>query len=413
MRGGNELFKVLTVGEAMERLRPYLLPFYERVEEVSLDEAWGRIVATDIFASCSVPHYRKSTVDGMAVRSSDTFGASESLPAFVTKTGEIFMGQAPEKTVSKGEGMLIPTGGMLPDGADAVVMVENLENFGDSLYGAAKPAAPGENVIEVGEDILAEESVFKKFTVIRAPEMGILAAQGIVSVPVITRMRVGILSTGDEIVPPGKAPGSAQTRDINGYSLLGQGQETGSIVRYYGIVGDDEAELRQKLQGMLEENDLVILSGGSSVGSRDLTAGLIEEAGEPGLLFHGLALRPGKPTIAGVVNGKVVFGLPGHPASAMIVFDCLIRPWLTASIMRDIDTPLPEGILTQNIYSGSGREEFVRVQLQKQGDDWYVEPIRGKSGLIRTMVRSDGLVHIGLDTEGLEAGQRVQIKLRQ
>jgi len=406
-----ELFKVLTLAEAKDILRPYMLPYYERQEEVPLEESWGRKAACDILARWDLPHFRKSTVDGLAVRSQDTFGASESLPAFFINKEEISMGRTPSKHLGKGEGMLIPTGGMLPEGSDAVVMIEHIEDFGDSLYGVTQPVAPGENLIDIGEDIAAGKVFIPRFFTIRAQEMGLLAAQGMVKVSVLVRWNIGILSTGDEIVSPEISPDQAQTRDINGYTLMGQAIACGCNVKYYGIVRDDEKELRECLQKMISENDIIILSGGSSVGTRDLTAGLIQEAGEPGLLFHGLALRPGKPTIAGVTQGKVIFGLPGHPASAMIVFDNLIRPLLDDTTQGRLNIPLPEGILTQNIYSGSGREEFLHVRITPKDSDYLLEPLRGKSGLISTIVEADGLIHVSLDNEGLEAGKRIKVKM--
>ncbi|WP_088227317.1 gephyrin-like molybdotransferase Glp [Desulfosporosinus sp. FKB] len=411
MGSSSELFKVKTLTEAIETLKPYVLSLYQHVEKVSLEDSLGRIVARDIPATCDLPHFRKSTVDGMAVRAVDTFGASESMPALIQCRGEVLMGKAPAEQLEKGIGILIPTGGMLPEGADAVVMIEHLENFGDGLYGVTKSAAPGENLIDIGEDLSKGEVILPEFTRIRAQEMGLLASQGLVTVPVLPRFRVGILSTGDEIIPPDQIPQPGQSRDINGYTLLGQAIACGAEAHHYGIVKDDLEKMRTILTTMLQENDIVLLSGGSSVGSRDLSAQLIDELGEPGLLFHGLALRPGKPTIGGIVDQKLIFGLPGHPASAMVVFDTIVRPWLDASVLHPKTEPLPKGTITQNLYSGSGREEFIRVQLSSNGEKWVVEPIRGKSGLIRTMVLADALVHIGLDTEGIEAGNDVYFRL--
>lgn len=320
------------------------------------------------------------------------------------------MGEASTEPLGQGIGVLMPTGGMLPEGADAVVMVEHLEHFGEKLYGVTKAVAPGENLIDIGEDLTEGEVILPQFTRIRAQEMGLLAALGLTQIPVLPRFRVGILSTGDEIIPPEQEPALGQSRDINGYTLLGQALTCGADARYYGIVRDDLEKLRSALTRMLKENDIVLLSGGSSVGSRDLSAQLIGELGEPGLLFHGLALRPGKPTIGGVVDGKLIFGLPGHPASAMVVFEAIVRPWLDASVIRSLADPQPKGTLTQNIYTGSGREEFVRVRLLPDGEKWLVEPIRGKSGLIRTMVLAEAIVHIRLDTEGIEAGKEVSFR---
>lgn len=407
----SELFKVKTLVEAIDTLRPYLQPFFEQVHKVPLEESLGRILAQEIQVEYPVPHFRKSTVDGLAVRASDTFGATESMPALIQCQGEVHMGIAPSEQLKLGGGMLIPTGGMLPDASDAVVMIEHLDDFGEGLYGVTKPIAPGENLIDEGEDLHRGEVIIPRYTKIRPQEMGLLASQGIVSIPVLPCLRVGILSTGDEIVSPEVNPAPAQTRDINGYTLLGQALAAGAQAKYYGIVKDKQESLRKTLKMMHRENDVVLVSGGSSVGVRDYSAQLIEELGKPGVLFHGLAIRPGKPTIGGIVDGKLVIGLPGHPASAMVVFDNLVRPLLDASVIRNRRYPQPEGKLTQNLYSGTGREEFVRVRLIPEEMEWRVEPIRGKSGLISTMVEADGYVHIGLDTEGIEAGRSVRVSL--
>ncbi|MDR3586523.1 MAG: molybdopterin molybdotransferase MoeA, partial [Desulfosporosinus sp.] len=284
MGSGSELFKVKTVAEAIDSLKPYVLLFYQRVENVPLAESLGRIITQDIPATCAVPHFRKSTMDGMAVRAADTFGASESMPALVQCPGEVRMGEAPTEPLKPGTGILMPTGGMLPEGADAVVMVEHLEHFGEELYGVTKAVAPGENLIDIGEDLTEGEIILPKFTRIRAQEMGLLASLGLIHVPVLPRFRVGILSTGDEIISPEQEPAPGQSRDINGYTLLGQALASGADARHYGIVKDDLEELRTMLTQMLKENDLVLLSGGSSVGTRDLSAQLIDELGEPGLL---------------------------------------------------------------------------------------------------------------------------------
>ncbi|MDQ7092884.1 molybdopterin molybdotransferase MoeA [Desulfosporosinus sp. PR] len=410
MGSGSELFKVKTLAEALDSLKPYVLSLYQQGEEVSLADSLGRIVSRDISAPCALPHFRKAAMDGMAVRASDTYGASESMPALVQCSGEIRMGEAPREPLGPGAGILIPTGGMLPEGADAVVMMEHLEHFGEGLCGVARPVAPGENLIDIGEDFSAGEVLLPRAARIRAQEMGILASIGLTMVPVLPRFRVGILSTGDEIIPPGQEPLPAQSRDINGYALLGQALACGAEARYYGIVKDDLEELRASLKKMVSENDIVLLSGGSSVGIRDLSAQLIDSLGEPGILFHGLALKPGKPTIGGVVDGKLIFGLPGHPASAMVVFESVVRPCLEASLLCPQAEPFPQGKLSQNIYSGNGREEFVPVRVLSKEGECLLEPIRGKSGLIRTLVSADATVHIPLNTEGIEAGKKVFFK---
>ncbi|MGQ9557736.1 MAG: molybdopterin molybdotransferase MoeA [Desulfurispora sp.] len=409
-----DLFLALTVEQARRELAAHLR-LSEPVEEVSLLEAAGRRLAAPVHSREDIPGFARSTVDGFAVRAADTFGASEGLPAYLDLDGEILMGQEVVRPLSPGAARRIPTGGMLPPGADAVVMVEYSEPLDERTIGVVRPVAPGENVVQRGEDLAAGQTVLEAGCRLRPQELGLLAALGVASVPVLVRPRVGIVSTGDEVVPPESIPAPGQVRDINSYALAGQVEQAGGRAHLYGIVRDSAAELQAVLERALAECDLVLLSGGSSVGTRDVSAAVLEKLGRPGVLFHGLAIKPGKPTIGAVVEGKAVFGLPGHPVSAMVVFLLLVEPLLRRGRYSQTDSerqsefPLPAAI-TRNMRSAAGREDFVRVRLEYRQDRWLAHPVLGKSGLISTMVQADALAWIAADREGVVVGEVVPVR---
>ncbi|MFZ5590923.1 MAG: molybdopterin molybdotransferase MoeA, partial [Bacillota bacterium] len=278
-----------------------------------------------------------------------------------------------------------------------------------------RPVAPGENVVQRGEDMAAGQVVLEPGRSLRPQELGLLAALGLGRVPVLARPRVGIVSTGDEVVPPETMPAPGQVRDINSYALAGQVEQAGGQAQLYGIVRDSAAALQEVLEKALSECELVLLSGGSSVGTRDVSAAVLERLGRPGVLFHGLAIKPGKPTIGAVVEGKAVFGLPGHPVSAMVVFLLLVEPLLRrgrypqTETERQAEFPLPAEI-TRNMRSAAGREDFIRVRLDYQQGRWLAHPVLGKSGLISTMVQADALAWIAAAREGVVAGETVPVR---
>ncbi|HOV78954.1 MAG TPA: molybdopterin-binding protein [Bacillota bacterium] len=409
-----ELFKALTLEEARAVLESNL-PDGKRGERVSLLESLGRRLVKEVRAADDVPGFDRSIVDGYAVRARDTYGASEGLPSYLDVCGEILMGRKPDGEVGAGRAMKIATGGMLPPGADSVVMVEYTEELDDRTIGVIRPVAPWENVIRKGEDIAAGEVVLPAGHVIRPQDLGILSATGVTGVEAAPVVKVGIISTGDELVHPGEKPGFGQVRDINSYTLYGAAAACGGEPRLYGIVGDEFDELKEVLQRALSENDMVLISGGSSVGYRDVASGVIESIGEPGVLFHGLSVKPGKPTIGAVVSGKPVFGLPGHPASAMVIFDLMVAPLIRAGSYEGCKEDLKEfplkAVITRNLRSAAGREDFVRVRLFNREGRLFAEPVLGKSGLIRTMVKADGLARIPAGKEGVEAGEVVDVRL--
>ncbi|KJS10580.1 MAG: molybdenum cofactor biosynthesis protein [Peptococcaceae bacterium BRH_c8a] len=406
-----ELFQARTVREARELLAGHI-KLDGTVEKVSLLDALGRRLAREVTAVDHVPGFDRSTMDGFAVRARDTFGASESLPAYLDVGGEVLMGCEPAGGIAVGQAWHIPTGGMLPPGADGVVMVEHTEELDDRTVGVNKPVAPGEHVVRAGEDIIAGAVVLPEGHLIRPQDLGLLSAVGVTEVPVTRRLRVGIISTGDEVVEPTQTPKPGQVRDINSYVLYGQALAAGARPEIRGIASDEFELLLDMLQRAVDECDLVLLSGGSSVGTRDVASQALDTLGTPGVLFHGISIKPGKPTVGAVVGGKPVFGLPGHPVSAAVVFELFVTPLI--KYWGYVDDPLEFPVrarLMRNMRSAAGREDYIRVQLARNNGDITAEPVLGKSGLISTMVRADGLAHIPAEKEGVEAGEYINVKL--
>ena len=381
-------------------------------EHVETARATGRVLAEPVRAREDLPGFSRSTMDGYAVRAASTFGSSEANPAYLQVAGAIAMGASPDFEVGPGEAVKISTGGMLPAGADAVVMVEHIEEVDPTTIEVYKSVAPGQHVILAGEDYPQGETVLAAGRKIRAPEAGLLAAVGRESVRVFRQPVIAIISTGDEIVSTRQVPGPGQVRDINSYSLAGMVTESGGCPQPHGIVKDNFKALEQACLQALAQCDMVMLSGGSSVGTRDFTIEVINALPDSKLLVHGISISPGKPTILATVGGKPVWGLPGHVVSAMVVFEKIVKPFINR--ISGLATPLsaPRGIparLSRNIPSAQGRVDFVRVHLVEQDGSLLAEPLLGKSGLINTMVAADGLVEIDSDTEGLDEGAPVVV----
>jgi molybdopterin molybdotransferase len=405
-----ELFKLTSIAQAKASILNHWHVTRAK-ERVSLAKALDRELAEHLMAPEDVPGFTRSTVDGYAVKASDTYGATEALPAYLRITGQIMMGQKPMGELQQGQAMAIPTGGMLPDGADAVVMVEYTEEFGSHEVAVNRPVSPGENLIRRGEDVQAGTLVFAANHRLRPQDLGLLSSLGILEVEVFKPYRVGIISTGNEVVPPGELPSPGQVRDINSYTLLGLVKKSGAEPVLYGIVRDNLTELAEKIDRAVRENDLVLLSGGSSVGTRDFTVEALSRLGEPGLLLHGIPVKPGKPTVVAAADGKLIFGLPGHPVSAMVVYGLLVHPLLYYGSYDSSIVPVVHARLARNLASATGRQDHIRVKLlQKEGELW-AEPVLGKSGLISTLVRADGELIIPADREGLVTGETVEVRL--
>jgi len=381
-------------------------------EMAATHQATGRVLAESVHAAEDLPGFSRSTMDGYAVRAASTFGSSEANPAYLMVMGSVSMGTVPDMTVGSGEAVKIATGGMLPAGADAVIMVEHTEEVDADTIEAYKSVAPGQHVILAGEDYPAGAAVLHAGQKIRAPETGLLAAVGRESATVYRQPVITIISTGDEVIPTAQVPGPGQIRDINSYSLAGMVAEAGCRPLSLGIVRDNFEDLRTACRDALAQSDMVILSGGSSVGTRDFTIQVINSLPQNELLVHGISISPGKPTILASVGGKPVWGLPGHVVSAMVVFEKIVKPFINR--IHGLAEPFPQyrGIparLTRNVPSAQGRVDFIRVRLRKDNGMLRAEPLLGKSGLINTMVQADGLIEIDSDTEGLDKDAPVSV----
>lgn len=408
--------EAVTAEEALSIFFSHFSPTPLDSEEIPVEDALHRILAKDIISEIDLPEFPRSTVDGYAVRAEDTFGATESLPTYLNVIGEVLMGEEPKIELKKGETVKIATGGMLPPDSDAVVMFEHSNIIDERLVEMIKAVAPGENVIQRGEDIEKGEMVLSKGHRIRPQDMGALTGLGITRVRVFRKPEVAIISTGDEIVEADKVPKPGQVRDINTYNLSGLVKLNGGIPLRKGIFPDEYEKIYSVVRESLDAADIVIISGGSSVGTRDMTERVINDLGKPGVLVHGVSLRPGKPMIIGIVNRKPIFGLPGHPAAVSVCFDLFIAP-----IMRNISgevnplnipsNRLVRAIITRNIASSPGREDHIRVAIEERDGKLFARPILGKSGLITTLVKANGIVVIPAIKLGLEAGEEVTVRL--
>jgi molybdopterin molybdotransferase len=408
-----KFFQVKSVDETFRLINEMVTPLTEKITK-PLYEALHFVLAEDIMVREDVPNFRRSSVDGYAVKAKDTFGSSESMPGFLTVTGEVKMGQKPDGAIHYGEAMYVPTGGMLPEGSDAVIMIEHCEDI-SGLLNLYCQVAPGENMISIGEDLKRGEVLLSKGTKLRPQELGALASQGITEVSVWRKPVIGYLSSGDEIVPlETKHLSMSEVRDMNGATIGAQVREWGFDFIYGGIVKDDRSELEQRAKEMLGKTDCLILSGGSSVGAKDYSVEVIDSLGNPGVFVHGISIKPGKPTILSIANQKPIIGLPGHPASAMIIFHLFgraILDMLQGTGKRDLQ--LSYAKVTKNIPSSPGRTDFVRVKLYKENQEWYAEPIFGKSGLISTLVKSEGIIEIPSESEGVHRGDKALVRLFQ
>jgi molybdopterin molybdotransferase len=381
-------------------------------ERVSLPKATGRILAEDLIADDDLPDFPRAIVDGYAVKGSSTFGSSEGNPAYLTISGSIAMGESPEFTIGPGEAARIATGGMLPRGADSVVMIEHTEAIDDTTIEVYRSVAPGQNMIAIGEDIKKESQVLMKGQMIRPQESGLLAALGKQQVAVFQKPVIGIISTGDEIVPISEKPNRGQIRDINTYTLSGLIHEAGAVGVSYGIVRDDFKILFEKCKLALDQCDMILISGGSSVGARDFTVDVLSALQDSKILVHGISISPGKPTILANVQNKAFWGMPGHVVSAMIVFSQVVKPFIehiSGQVGGQKKERRLQARLSRNVASRQGRIDFIRVQLRLEKGRLWADPVLGKSGLISTMVNADGLVEIDINTEGLDKGAVVEV----
>ncbi|MEW6439537.1 MAG: gephyrin-like molybdotransferase Glp [bacterium] len=407
-----EFFRVVTPDEIFEQLASFRRVGTERVR---LEDAGARVLASEVASGEDQPPWPRSTMDGYAVKAADTFGATDALPGLLSVSGRVEMGKMPGFEIRPGQAAGIPTGGFLPAGADAVVMIEYTNPAGDGSLEVTRPVTAGENVMGRGEDVARGEILLRPGRRVRPQDAGLMAALGMADVEVFRRPRVAICSTGNEIVPMTQVPAPGQIRDANSYSVGSLVKAAGGEPLRLGIVQDEAALLEEAIRRGTAEGDVMVLSGGSSVGERDL---LVEVVGAlPGarVLAHGVAISPGKPMLLADVAGKALIGLPGHPVSATVVAQVFLLPFLRYIGGEDLVAGLSgrkvKAVLATSVASVQGREEYVRVRLEVRDDVWYAHPVFGRSGMLSTLVRSDGLVRVPLHAEGVARGEEVEVTL--
>jgi molybdopterin molybdotransferase len=415
------LLQVDTVAEAKAKLDEQFQGTSWRSLEIPLHQCVGRYVAQDIYSRENLPGFPRSVVDGYAVRSLETVGVGESSPLFLDIVGEVEMGKAWTRPLEESTTVYVPTGGMVPPGADGVVMIEHTEKLDEKTLAVHRPVAVNQGIMGASEDLEEGALVFAKGHRFRSVDIGILAALGWIMVPVFDQPMVSIISTGDEILSIIEKPTVGKVRDVNSFALSALVQETGCKVGGVYLIGDDKEKLEETLKEALSRSDVVLISGGSSQGTKDYTAQVIDALGKPGVITHGLALKPGKPTILGVLedtqcaccNRKtLVAGLPGHPMAAMGVYHLLIAPFLKETYFQNQEQTLRiKGLLGENLAAGEGRETVVTVGLEDTPAGYRVVPIHGKSGMVSQLLRGVGYLVIPEGQEGLKEGTSVEVTL--
>ena len=403
------MLNVITAENAKNILNEHFSgKFKNKIIELCLSESDGFILAEDITANENLPAFNRSTVDGYAVIASDTFGCSETLPAMLEFAGKVDMGEHSSLVLKKGTCIYVPTGGEVPDGADSMVMLEYVENYDDGFRYIEKPAAPGQNMIFKCDEASIGDVMVTKGIKITPKLIGVMASLGYSKVKVLAKPLVGIISTGDELVDISQTPRIGQIRDVNSFTLASLIKECGADVKMYGIAEDNYATLKKRVEKASEECDMLLISGGSSVGEKDSTARIIEEVSGSELLFHGLSVKPGKPTICADFNGKALFGLPGHPLASFFIFSIFVKPLIEKMTADVKPSKTISATLSATIPSNHGREEIMPVYINEAGE---IEPVYNKSGLISVLINADGYIIIPRDCEGLLKGQSVDVIL--
>ena len=412
MAAQDYFFKVKTPDEVRNILRETARPV--SIETVNIGDSLGRVLAEDMGSPVDLPGFDRAIMDGFAVRAKDTFGASAGAPAYLKLVGEVRMGEPASVKVSPGEVVRVSTGSMMPEGADAVVMVEYTDFLDEETVEIVRGVAPGDYIVGKTDDLHEGEPMFCRGHIIRPQDVGALAGVGVTSVEAYRQPRVAIISSGDEIIPPDQELHIGQIRDINSYSLSCLAQQAGGVAVKMGIVRDDFDSLKSCLTDGLEKADIALISGGSSVGTRDVTLDVIRSFHVAEVLVHGISIRPGKPTIIARVNDKYLFGLPGNPVSVMVTFDLFVGSLiklLGGAKQTTWEQRYVKARLNRNIASAPGREDYICVRLVKSDGNMLAEPVLGRSALISTMIKADGLIKIPLESEGLEEGTEVEVAI--
>lgn len=383
-------------------------------EEIDIVDSNKRIISKDIKADGDLPPFSRSVVDGYAVISKNTYGASDSLPIFLELDGEVKMGEEAVNSLKEGYCIKIATGAMIPSNADAVVMVEDTEMISDTTIEISQAVYDKENVVFKGEDISNGEVLLTKGHKIRPQDIGALAGIGVTTIQVYKKVKVAIFSTGDELIEPSEKPKNGQIRDINSYSISSFARQSGALVEMCGIIKDNKDILLNEIKKRLDEFDIILISGGSSVGTRDVTVDVLEELQKDSILAHGIAIKPGKPTILSVIKDTLIIGLPGHPASSIVVFNGVVKPLINIMSGEVMNINYENKIiakLSRNLVSDKGREQYFRVSVRKENGQYKAIPILGKSSLITTLVKANGLLKCEFGVEGLLKDSMVEVIL--
>ncbi len=405
--------KLMTLEEARKAIANQFKPALLADEIAVLLEAYNRVLAEDAVSTLDIPPFNRSTMDGYAVKSEDTFGADENQPAKLKVVGAVAAGEQPTLVLRKGEAVEIVTGAPIPEGADAVVMIEDTEREDDDLQVFVTVAA-NENVMKLGADVKKGDVIFKKGQVLGSSEVGVLAAMGLTSVKVLRIPMVAVLSTGGEVTEPGKPLPPGKIYDINSYSLSTAVVECGGKPVYFGVVPDDKAALHKAMVTALASADMVITSGGVSVGPRDYTPQIVDSLGKPGIVVCGIAVKPGKPTTIGFVGEKPVFSLPGNPTSALLIFYLLARPIILQLAGRPLaQMKIVKAVAGAKMFSAKGRRTFVMVKLMFDDSCRLIaQPVEtGAAGAITTLAKADGFVEIPENEQFVDTNQEVAVAL--
>jgi molybdopterin molybdotransferase len=393
-----------------EMMREHFSNIEIETEIIHISEAQYRYSSMDIMSSVNIPDFNKSTVDGYALMSSDTSGASESMPVFLDVSGEVLMGTEAHTEVVENTCVYIPTGGMIPKGADAVVMIEYTEKLKEDTVAVNMAMHPGENIIYIGEDINVDDIIVKKGRKITAFDMGALSAIGVSEISVFKKPKAVIISSGDEIRKPEVEIKLGEVRDINSFVVGALIEKYGGEVIYKSIVNDDEGSLFNEVEKWIDKTDIVIVSGGSSAGIKDVTAEVLDSFGEPGLFVHGAAVKPGKPTIMSCARNTALLGLPGHPGSSSIIFTIFGKELFKILLKKEETMAFYiEAELTYNLTGAPGKETYVMGTLELNDGKYLFNPLIKKSAAISQLSKSEGYVVIKSGTEGIQKGNIVKV----
>lgn len=406
-----DFFNIVSIEEGKRLLMDNFKDYEFGIEEVNILDSSDRILAEDIISNIDVPEFNRSTVDGYAINVFDSHGANDSIPSILNIQGEVRMGEEVKESIKSGYTMYVPTGGMVPEGANGIIMIENTEKMDENTLLIYKPISQGENIIYRGDDIKKDAVALKKGRKITPEVLGVLAALGIGKVKVYKKPRFYIISTGDEIIEIHEELTMGKIRDINAYALHGLIQKLGGETVGRNIIKDDYDLLREEVEKALAISDIVLISGGSSVGTRDYTHKVIGSFNGRGVFVHGVSIKPGKPTIMGEGNGKLIFGLPGHPVSSIIVFKTFLESFINEKLGIENIKPRVNAIVEHNFPSSPGRVTYQMVKLNERNGRFYAMPTFGKSGMISLLSESQGYIIIESHEEGIYKGEEREVYL--